>query len=132
MRQREPRERDPEYCAWIAGLPCCACMSRGIYKRGVHVAHLRAGSLEHDKRSTGGQEKPHDRWTLPLCPPHHTGDRGRINEHQHGMGEVEFYERLSIAPFDLCLELNAAFVAGVSGAPVITRHIAARKKEAHG
>lgn len=132
MRQREPRERDPEYMGFVAGLPCVACLARGVYKRGVHVAHLRAASPEHDKRYTGKGEKPHDRWTLPLCPPHHTGDKLRIRGHQHEMDEVEFYAQFGINPFDLCQALVGAYMAGHAGAPVIARFIAAGKKIVHG
>lgn len=132
MRQREPRELDPEYKGWIAKLPCPACFALGRYNRQVQVAHLRAGSLEHGKRHTGKAEKPHDRWTLPLCMPHHQGDKRAARVTQHAMSEEAFWEHFGINPFELCLALNEAFKAGHPGAPVIARFIAAGKREIHG
>lgn len=121
MGQREPRERDPAYLGWVAKLPCIACACHARQMRGVHVAHLRAGSLEHGKRSTGKAEKPHDRWTTPLCPIHHVNS----NASQHHVGEEAFWEALHIDPFELCLALNAAFAAGKSGQAVIITFAAA-------
>lgn len=114
---RDPRERDPAYMAWIAGLPCAICMVHGTVRWGVHVAHLRAGSLEHDKRSTGMAEKPSDRpWTSPLCPTHHVN--GPNSQHAFG-DEVAFWRLHGLDPFDLCVALSEAYGAGRSGASVI-------------
>lgn len=129
MRQREPRERDPDYCGFIARLPCPACLADGRYNREVQVAHLRAGSLKHDKRDTGKSEKPHDRWTTPLCMPHHQGDKRAVRTTQHAMDEVEFWAQFGIDPFDLCLALVEAYKAGASGGAVIARFVAAGRKE---
>lgn len=115
--QRDPRERDPAYLGWVATLPCIACMVAGMVKRGVHVAHLRASSLEHGKRETGKGEKPHDIWTTPLCPPHHENG----NRSQHHVGEDAFWRGLGINPFELCLALHAAYEAKAPGFAVIAR-----------
>lgn len=120
MNQRAPREHDPAYLGWIAKLPCAACLARGKITWGVHVAHLRAKSLEHGKRETGMQEKPGDMWTTPLCPSHHVNG----NKSQHHMGEEVFWADLGINPFDLCLSLNSAFTNGLSGWAVISRFAA--------
>lgn len=121
LRHRDPRDHDPKYLAFIAGLPCVACMVGGKYRRGVHVAHLREGSLEHEKRPTGLGEKPSDIWTTPLCPPHHVNG----NTSQHHLGEADFWRGLAINPFDLCIALRAAYEAGQPGFPVIS-HFAAQ------
>lgn len=113
------RELDPEYMGAIARLPCLACAVRGVWKYGVQVAHLRAGSPEHGKPYTGKATKPSDRWTLPLCQPHHTGDRQKVRITQHHMDEVEFWQAFGINPFDACLALNQAYDAGKSLAPVL-------------
>lgn len=118
IRAREPRERDPDYCGWIASLPCVACARWGMFKQGVHVAHLRASSLEHGKRETGKAEKPHDRWTTPLCPYHHMNG-GRKSQTYYLGGEEAFWGDLGIDPFELCLELNTAYVNGGNGRAVI-------------
>lgn len=108
-RQRDPRVRDPAYMGWVAKLPCVACMVHGKVNWRVQVAHLRTGSPEHGKRPTGGTEKPSDRWTLPLCMPHHTGDSSRVRVTQHAMDELEFWAAHGIDPFGLCIELGAAY-----------------------
>lgn len=109
LRRRDPRERDPAYLGWVAKLPCVACMSHGVVNWRVQVAHVRAASLEHGKRYTGKAEKPSDMWTLPLCMPHHTGDKRIVDLTQHDMGELDFWKAHGIDPFGLCLELRAIY-----------------------
>lgn len=131
MIERDPRQRDAPYMGFIASLPCAACMVLGKVKWGVHVAHLRAGSLEHGKRPTGGAEKPSDRWTLPLCPPHHVGDKRVTAVSQHAMGELDFWAAFHIDPFGLCLDLSAAYDRGgrrTEGVAVITKAAAKAKR----
>jgi hypothetical protein len=106
-------------------------MCRGEVTWGVHVAHLRAGSLEHGKRETGMQEKPSDRFCLPLCPPHHVGDKRKVSVTQHAMGEVEFWSQVGIPdPFQVCEDLSDAYDAGANGQGVIGRHAAAARRTA--
>lgn len=108
--ERDPRQRDPAFLGYVARLPCLACMVGGKVKWGVQVAHLRAASPEHEKRYTGKGEKPSDRWVLPLCQPHHTGDLSRVEFSQHEMSELDFWARLGIAdPFQVCIDLYGAY-----------------------
>lgn len=133
--QRDPRVRDPAYMGWIAQLPCAACMGEGRVKWGVHVAHLRAGSVEHDKRDVGKAEKPSDVWTLPLCPPHHTGDARVTKISQHHMAELDFWAHFGIDPFQLCLDLRAAYQSGgrrTEGVAVITKAAARGRRAQEG
>lgn len=136
--QREPRVREPDYMAWVAKLPCVACMVHGKVTWGVHVAHLRAASEAHGKRYTGKAEKPSDCWTLPLCPPHHTGDVRRARYSQHSMGELDFWAVHGVDPFGLCIELHEAFVAGAPqhprqwGVQIITKAAAAGRRQSEG
>lgn len=133
MRARDPRQLDKDYKGWVARLPCAACMVRGKYNLGVHVAHLRVSSLEHGKRETGGAEKPHDIWVTPLCPPHHTGDVTKVDFSQHTMGdERAFWDRLAIDPFQLCIDLRAAYERGAAGAPIISRFAAKARQQLEG
>lgn len=127
FRAKDPRQHESAYMGWIAKLPCLACMAiDGTFTRGVHVAHLRAGSLEHDKRPTGMAEKPSDWWTLPLCPPHHVNG----NASQHHVGEERFWAQLRVNPFDACVALKAQYLAGGRGYPIIARLAAAARRPA--
>lgn len=120
MNHRAPRERDPEYCAWVAKLPCVICMWHGKYNPRVHVAHVRFADAEAGWRNIGMQEKPSDARTLPLCPPHHTGDVRVTRDTQHHQNERAFYANHGIDAPALCRALNAAYAAGKPGAPIIT------------
>jgi hypothetical protein len=94
LRQRDPRQRDERHLAFIRTLPCCICGAIN-----TEVAHLRVGSIEHGKRSTGMAEKPSDRWVLPLCNWHH--------RRQHSMPELKFWSEVGIDPFLLAISLRA-------------------------
>lgn len=67
--KRTPRKarpahlRDDAYRAWIATLPCCApgCTARP-------PSHAHHHSLTGER---GTSQKPHDRYCMPLCIPHH-------------------------------------------------------------
>jgi hypothetical protein len=37
---------------------------------GVMLIGIRVGSIKYGKRDTGGGERPHDKWTLPMCGAH--------------------------------------------------------------
>lgn len=131
--ERDPRQRDRLYLAWVARLPCVACMVHGRITWGVQVAHVRAASPEHGKRYTGKGEKPSDMWTLPLCQPHHTGDIRRVDLTQHDMDELEFWEAHGISdPFQLCLDLRSAYLGPVTppgyGIAIITKAAAAGRR----
>lgn len=124
----EQREHDTEYMGAIAKLPCLACMARGTITWGVHVAHLRAASPEHGKPYTAKGRKPSDRWTLPLCPPHHTGDSRKVRETQHDGDEVAFWQIFGINPFEACLELGTAYDQGKPLHPIIAAIAAEGRK----
>lgn len=127
MIDKDTRVRDKGYLGWIARLPCCGCwVEKGVINHEVQVAHLRAGSPEHDKPYTGGQTKPSDRWTLPLCYAHHQGDKRRVRIAQHQRDELDFWAALGIDPFDLCVALQRAYAANRSGVMVIAAFIARR------
>lgn len=126
--EKNIRVRSGDYCAWIARLPCAACLADGRVTYGVHVAHLRAGSLEHGKEHTGKATKPSDDpWTVGICPDHHTN--GPKAQHNFPGGELAFWEALAINPFDLCLALSAAHKAGQTGAAVLAAFCGRAKKQ---
>jgi hypothetical protein len=96
LRQREPREVDEAYLAFVRKQPCTVCRRPGPND----AAHVRAPALHYGKRQTGKGEKPSDRWTLPLCRTHH--------EAQHRTNELRFWASYGIDPFALCEALYAS------------------------
>jgi hypothetical protein len=87
----DPRQRDDEYLAYVRRQRCCICGDN----TSVEAAHLRIGSVDHNKRDTGMGEKPSDKWALPLCGKHH--------RQQHTMNEHEFWASYGIDPFALAM-----------------------------
>ena len=110
---KQPRERNNIYLAWIRRCPCVQCGTT----RGVEAMHIRSGYPEAGWPSTGMQTKPSDFRTAPGCAACHRDGP----DAQHRMNERAWWERLGIYPPDLCAALQAAFLAGQDGAPIIHR-----------
>lgn len=102
LRQRQPRERDPQHLTFIRSLPCVIC---GSVDDQIHAAHIRAAAIRYGKRQTGMGEKPDDRWTLPLCAAHHVFGRDAV--HKDG-DEVRWFHEHGINPFVTALALFGA------------------------
>lgn len=96
--RKRPRVVNNQHLAFIRKLPCVICATRP-----VDPAHLRAGCRLLGKRPVGVAEKPDDKWTIPACRNHH--------DEQHAMGELDFWKRYNIDPFQLALALYAASLA---------------------
>lgn len=96
VKKKRPREHDKDHLDFIRSLPCAVCGARP-----VHAAHIRMAAARYGKRSTGMQEKPSDKWTVPLCAPHHTDGP----DAQHKGAEEAFWERHGIDPFVLAMSL---------------------------
>lgn len=77
--QRVPEKRFPAHRAWVRGFDCVVGRKGHCCNLPMEAAHVRTG--------TGGgmAEKPHDKWTIPLCHRHHA--------EQTAIGEAAF-ERL--------------------------------------
>jgi len=90
------REEVPTHLAAIRKCPCVACGE----DLNIEAAHVRMASAAHNKRSTGMQEKPDDKWVLPLCKGCH--------HDQHSWGELTFWHKHQISPFLICELLFAA------------------------
>jgi hypothetical protein len=67
---------------------CACCGQPGP----CDAAHIRAGSLAHDKPQTGMARKPDDKWALPLRHAHH------MAQHRYG-DEVGWWKAHGIDPF---------------------------------
>lgn len=95
---KKPRVRDEKHCDFIRSLSCATCGDN----TSTEAAHIRMGDPRAAKRPTGMQEKPDDRWVIPLC--------GRDHREQHHVGERAFWAGKEIDPIFLALALY-----GVSG-----------------
>lgn len=97
LRQRQPREEDPAYLAYVRTLPCTVCRRHGP----SDPAHLRTGARQYNKPPTGMGEKPSDCWVLPLCRTHH--------DDQHRNNELAWWQRQGVPdPFGLAVALYAS------------------------
>jgi hypothetical protein len=95
LRQRMPREHDEKHLRFIASLPCLLCPARD-----VQAAHVRYADLSVGKPFTGGQTKPDDKFTVPLCCEH--------NRLQHAWGsERDWWKLAEIDPIKIALALYA-------------------------
>ena len=101
LRQRQPRQREPQYLAWLRLQGCsCGCKSPPP----SDAAHLRAGSIVHDKPITGMGTKPDDRWALPLRHDHH------MAQHRYG-DELGWWSAHGIEPFSLTMWYYTSYLA---------------------
>lgn len=91
LRQRQPRERNDRFLAFLREQPCCVCGSR--YR--VEAAHLRMADPTRGKRETGKGEKPSDKFCVPLCASCHR----EAPDAQHRMNEAAFWKLNEINPF---------------------------------
>lgn len=119
--QRQPREHDPGFLAFLRSLPCIAgLMEDGGCSGAVQAAHTRFSDATHDRRNSGMQAKPSDRHATPLCAGHHLHD-------QHTGSEIKFWARLGIDPGDLSAALHRAYQAGEDGLAVLRRFTPTRE-----
>jgi hypothetical protein len=88
MMLKEPRVKNERHLRFIRGLPCCVCHD----PTSTEAAHVRFTCDE--KRNPGMQQKPDDKWALPLCGRHHRD--------QHAMNEKVFWLTVGIDPIKLC------------------------------
>ena len=87
MSQRDPRQHDPGYLAWLRKQPCCCGCGKPAPSQ---AAHLRQGV-------TGMQRKPHDRRALPLSASCHIRQHAFGDEaawwHAHGIQPLLMADR---------------------------------------
>ena len=95
LRQRQPRQRNERHLAWIRTLPCCVCGD----DISTEAAHIRTGSINHDKPPTGMGEKPGDFWVLQLC--------SKCHREQHAAGdELKWWASKGLDPFMLAIQMR--------------------------
>lgn len=92
--RKRPRKMDEKHLKWLRTLPC---IITGQFS--VEAAHIRYAAPHYGKNETGGQEKPDDRWAVPLSPEMH--------REQHSMNEQAFWAKYGIDPCRVALALHA-------------------------
>jgi len=93
--QKRQRVKDEAHLAFIRTLRCCICGARN-----PDPAHIRSANGLYGKSETGAGQKASDKWTVPLCRPHH--------DEQHSGNELKFWASKGIDPFGLALALFQA------------------------
>lgn len=102
-RQRQPRERDPGFLAFIRRQPCCA--GPAGCSGAIEAAHLRFASAARGKPLTGMQTKPDDRYAVPLCVAHHRAGP----DAQHSHGESAWWAMRGLDPLEIADRLFAEY-----------------------
>ena len=93
LAQRDPRQRDEAFLAFVRKQPCCVCAKPAP----SDAAHIRAANPMLGKRYCGKGEKPHDRFATPLCRECHA--------QQHSMAEMAFWAMVMLNPFKIAHDL---------------------------
>ena len=114
--QRQPRERDPGYLAFLRRLPCAVGLIKGDCCGGrTDPAHIRFTDRKAGRVNPGLSAKPDDRWCVCVCRFHHEAQHAYGNEAKWWAVEV------GVDPSDLARALYAAFQAGEDGTAVLRR-----------
>ena len=103
LRQRQPRVECPGYLIYLRKRVCCVCGAAPP----VEAAHIRMGNLARGKEPTGMQQKPDDKWAVPLCYGCHRTD----NDAQHAGSEEGFWKSRHRDPFIIAEVHFAAYLA---------------------
>lgn len=90
--QKRPRVQIEAHLRWLRSLPCLI-----TGKRPVEACHIRYADPRYGKRDTGGQEKPHDFFVVPMHPD--------LHREQHEAGERAFWDKYNIDPCQVALAL---------------------------
>lgn len=81
--ERVPPKRFPGHRAWVRRH---ACIVEGCERRDIQACHVRYGLPQGEQ--AGMADKPHDKWTVPMCAGHHA--------EQHQIGEPAFCRKYGI------------------------------------
>lgn len=92
-KRERGRQRDEAHLNLIRSLPCLATGALPTASRRNDAAHIRYSSSAMGKTGPGSA-RPDDRWTVPLAPNVHQGDKYS----QHASGEELWWSILGINP----------------------------------
>lgn len=104
--QREVRERDPGFLAYLRRQPCEARHLGGC-EGPIEAAHVRYSDTGKGSVNPGMGRKNHDRNANPLCRGHHQHD-------QHKGAERLFWQRVGKDAYDAAAAHFAAYRGGNS------------------
>ncbi len=93
--QKEPPGEDPKHLDFIRALPCIITDGSAV------PAHVRFADARFGKTEPGKGKKPHDKWTVPLCPWRHTDGP----DAQHKTNERVFWKGHNIDVLTVCMLL---------------------------
>jgi len=102
--QRQERETDPGFLAYLRRQPCEAAHLGGCAGP-IQSAHIRYADAARGAREPGMQRKNHDRHANPLCEAHHIHD-------QHRRRERDFWSSLGKDAYDTAAGHFAAYRGG--------------------
>lgn len=96
--QRQPRERDNGYLAFLRRQPCRIGLVRpGTCVGPVEACHVRYGDAARGKVNPGLQCKPADKWATSCCAGHHREQHAAGNERawweRYGLDGLDQAER---------------------------------------
>lgn len=100
--------KDDAHLAFIRKLPS---VISGAF--GCDACHIRAGSPPHNKKRTGGAQKPSDCWAVPMTREEHMA--------QHAVEELAFWRRQGIDPFQLAIDLYSVTGDVEAGTAIILK-----------
>lgn len=100
MRIKRPRVKNEKHLEFVRSLPCLLTGRTD----GVEAAHIRYANRALGKLAVGGQEKPSDRWTIPLHFTRHRTDK----DAQHTGNEERWWKEQGIDPCIIALALWGA------------------------
>lgn len=79
--QRQPRERDNGFLAYLRRQPCrIGLVAPGACHGPVEACHVRYGDAARGKVNPGLQRKPDDKWATSCCAHHHREQHAAGNE----------------------------------------------------
>jgi hypothetical protein len=110
VRQRVPRQRDGAHLDFVRSLPCAICGDN----TSTEAAHIRFNEPKVAKENPGMQQKPDDRFAVPLCGRHH--------REQHSGNERAWWNGYKIDPHFLALALHNASGDTERGEAIIRAH----------
>ncbi len=110
MRTKDPRQKDAGHLDFLRRLSCVICGDN----TSTEAAHIRFTEPKVAKDNPGMQQKPHDKYAVPLCGTHH--------REQHTGNERAWWNGREIDPHYLALALYSVSGDTERGEQIIRAH----------